>query len=870
MTPVTPGGRAKDGLLAVAAAAVSLALYVATLQPDFGGPEDTPKFQFIGYVLGIPHPPGYPLYVLLSHAFVALPIGTIAYRANLFSAVMAAFACALVFVIARQLGARRWTSLCAALGLATGAAFWRSAVFAEVYSLAAVMAALTIALLLAWGVRGGARRLLAAGSAFALGLGNHLTIIGMAPALAAYVIARDRRALTFRVMVALALVLALGVAQYGLIVIRTRQEAPYLEVRASRVVDLIAVVTAERFEGQRFAFGPVVLLTDHLPALVTVISKELGIVGSILFLVGLIGAVRDADRLLVSGAAVGMFAMVLNLSGDLKGFITPLMVLLWPFTAVGVDVIADRIRPMRGGRLATGVVVAAAIILPVINVVSNYKEADRSEQVEDARFLRAMFRQLPDAAAFVPQDYWSDMALHYFRFTGEAGPLLGVSRVGFDAGEVRKAVRGGHRVFALASAATFLGAEGLRFRRSPISGPLLEDWLTLLPRGSLVAGATAYAPGPPDLSSIGHPQARPAGRPHSFEAFAVSVDRPGAAWTKGDGATSLTVDATSMHRAVPAIAGALVASAGAGEARVELAGRTIARVGTGLVLAAFAPDGALIRALEFPLEEPRQVPFAGAVYEVAGESACAELTTGRWTDLHAVMAGGSWIATTPAIGSLVIESLFPGARDVRARSSLLLGDGSITTTFIQDPDGDILRTELNRSGERRPVFRLALDRPLSNVLARVRPGGSRSSLTVCSDHPVHPLFEKEGMAATLRADFESEPYFGAGWGDAQRTDAGPLRQGEAGATLLLPLEPGRAYLASLDLAATEARTLNVTFNGVQVGACDLRAGRPCELALPGTAASAGINTLTLMPPGSEPTPGHTVFTFRGGRFAMVR
>jgi hypothetical protein len=866
---VTHGARARDGLLAGAAAATSLALYLATLQPDFGGPEDTPKFQFIGYVLGIPHPPGYPLYVLLSHAFVALPIGTIAYRANLFSAVMAAFACALVFAIGRQIGARRWPSFCAALGLATGAAFWRSAVFAEVYSLAAVMAALTVALLLAWGACGGAARLLAAGGAFALGLGNHLTIVGMAPALAAYVIARDRRSLTFRVVLGLTLVLALGVAQYGLIVIRTRQQAPYLEVRASRVVDLVGVVTAERFAGQRFAFGPVVLLTDHLPALMTLIAKELGIVGSILFLVGLIATFRCADRLLVFGAAVGMLAMVLNISGDLKGFITPLMVLLWPFTALGLDVIADRIRPMRGGRLTAGVVVAAGVILPVSNVVSNYKEADQSGQVEDARFLRAMFRQLPDAARFVAQDYWSDMALHYFRFTGEAGPVRGLSRVGFDAGEVREAVRGGHRVFALASAATFLGAEGLRFRRSPVTGPSIEEWLTLLPRGSIVAGATAYVPGPPDFSSVGHPQPRPAGRPHSFEAFAVSVRRAGAAWTKGDVATLLTVDAASMHRDVPAFAGTLVARAGEGDARIDLAGHTIARVGTGLVLAAFAPDGALIRALEFPLEHPREVPFAGAVYELTGESACAELTTERWTDIGAVMAGASWIATTSEIGSLVVESVFPGARAVRARSSLLLGDGSIRTAFIRDLDGDILRTQLTRSGERRPVFRLALDRPLSSMLARVRPGGSRSSLTVCSHHPVHPLFEKGQMAATLRADFESEPYFGAGWGDAERTGTGPLRQGEAGATLLLPLEQGRAYLASLDLAAAETR-LDVTLNGVQVGTCDLHTRRPCELALPAAAVVAGINTLAFMPPGSEPTPGHTVFVFRGARIAMVR
>src|SRR5215210_8249901 len=108
-----------DRVVALAVGATTLALYVATLQPDFGGPEDTPKFQFLGYVLGTPHPPGYPLYVMLSHVFVTVVrIGTIAYRANLFSAVMAALACALSFLLARQMGATRWPAACAALALA--------------------------------------------------------------------------------------------------------------------------------------------------------------------------------------------------------------------------------------------------------------------------------------------------------------------------------------------------------------------------------------------------------------------------------------------------------------------------------------------------------------------------------------------------------------------------------------------------------------------------------------------------------------------------------------------------------------------------------------------------------------------------------
>jgi hypothetical protein len=501
---VTVSSRVRDVAVAGAAATASLLLYTATLQPDFGGPEDTPKFQFVGYVLGTPHPPGYPLYILLSHLFVMLPAGTIAWRANLFSAVMASIACSLTYAIGRQAGARRWSALCAAAGLATGAAFWRSAVFAEVYGLAAVMAALVVALLLDWGHRGGTRRLVAAFGAFAFALGNHLTIVGVVPAFAGYVLTRGRRIWSVRMLAASAFLLLLGLGQYGLIVVRTRQEAPYLETRAAAVRDLPGVIAAERFAGQRFAFGPAELLTNHLPATAAVIVGEFGLVGTVLFLIGAVTGIRRADLALVLGAAAGMFAMILNISGDLKGFVTPLMVLLWPAVALGIDQAADAARRVSTRPAAGIAVLAAAAIVPAANLVANYAEADQSRHAEEAAFLRAAFERMPDGAGFVPEDYWSDMAWHYYRFTGEAGRHIRVSRVGFDGEAVRKAASEGRRVFAFARATTFLAAEGVRFRRVAVDGPPLDQWLSSLPRGSIVLGATAYLPAPPDLAGIGH------------------------------------------------------------------------------------------------------------------------------------------------------------------------------------------------------------------------------------------------------------------------------------------------------------------------------------------------------------------------------
>src|SRR5262245_8209728 len=112
---------------AVGIGIVTLTFYVLTLRPDFGGPEASPKFQFVGYVLGTAHSPGYPLYTLLTYFSSHLPIGNIAYRANLFSAVAGALACAISFVLARQLNVSRGPAVAAALALATTGAFWHNA-----------------------------------------------------------------------------------------------------------------------------------------------------------------------------------------------------------------------------------------------------------------------------------------------------------------------------------------------------------------------------------------------------------------------------------------------------------------------------------------------------------------------------------------------------------------------------------------------------------------------------------------------------------------------------------------------------------------------------------------------------------------------
>ena len=76
---------------------VPLIFYILTLSStvNFG---DTGELITAAATLGIPHPPGSPIWVMLAHLFTYLPIGSIAYRVNLSSAFFVA-ASSLVFYI---------------------------------------------------------------------------------------------------------------------------------------------------------------------------------------------------------------------------------------------------------------------------------------------------------------------------------------------------------------------------------------------------------------------------------------------------------------------------------------------------------------------------------------------------------------------------------------------------------------------------------------------------------------------------------------------------------------------------------------------------------------------------------------------------
>jgi len=111
-----------------------MALYAATsCRTVHGG--DSAEFSLVFATMGVAHPPGYPLFTLVSALVVRLLFFVDpAWASNLLSGLWAACAVGLAFAWLRRLGLAASACAFAAIALAVSRTFWSQAVVAEVYT----------------------------------------------------------------------------------------------------------------------------------------------------------------------------------------------------------------------------------------------------------------------------------------------------------------------------------------------------------------------------------------------------------------------------------------------------------------------------------------------------------------------------------------------------------------------------------------------------------------------------------------------------------------------------------------------------------------------------------------------------------------
>ena len=386
------------------------------------------------HVLGIPHPSGYPLYVLLGKLWTLLvPLGSIAYRMSLFSAFFAAAACAGLFALARALGLGRAPALLSALLLGLAPSFWGEANVQRVYALNAAFVLAASAGAARWHATRRDRDLLFAFFVCGLGAANHTILVFVAAALGAFAVAVEPSLRTRPLLVAKAgAAFASGLLPYAYLLLRSHSDPPLDWGNPETLGALLRVFTRRDFWERSWAEGPldvVVVALDDLGG----IARELTPAGAMLAAAGVVPAWRR-DRfalfpLLVAGANFAALALHGSRS-DLflwHRYYIPTYVMAALFAGFGAQWLLGQ---------APRLLRLAPLAIPALLLASGWREFDRSRYAIAEDFSRRLLASLAPGAKLAASDDNVLFVLIYLQFVEGVRPDVHLILEGVGGAEI--------------------------------------------------------------------------------------------------------------------------------------------------------------------------------------------------------------------------------------------------------------------------------------------------------------------------------------------------------------------------------------------------------------------------------------------------
>ncbi len=226
--------------------------------------------EFIGcsHILGVAHPPGTPLYVLIGRIFdIFLPFKEVAKRINFFSVLSSALAGGFLYLIILKIFQRfesnkdkelpvscHLIAIFSSIGAGFCFSVWDSAVEAEVYAASLLITAIGLWLILHWDRNGDKEGknnlLLLLVYLLALSFGVHLLPLLLIPGILVFVLLINWKVLKNPKLISFALLLiVVGVSTYLYLLIRAHANPAINESAPTTWVKLWDVITRKQYGG---------------------------------------------------------------------------------------------------------------------------------------------------------------------------------------------------------------------------------------------------------------------------------------------------------------------------------------------------------------------------------------------------------------------------------------------------------------------------------------------------------------------------------------------------------------------------------------------------------------------------------------------
>ena len=399
---------------------------------------------------GIPHPTGYPTYLLLAQIFQAMPLGSLAFRTNLMSAVATSLAAGLVYLLVTRFLSPANPKKYWPAGLVGGYAFglapliWSQGVITEVYALHAFFIVLIIYLAtfpLSPSESRYKRLNSLLGLVCGLGMGNHLTCGLLVPAalltrsiIEKPVIENTPRTvwsrfrgwrLDWSALLRQFIGLGAGLSIYLLLPVRAL---------SGSAINWGNPLTLERFwwlvSGQLYqdhylnmTIGEVLI---RFQAAATLLLKQFGYVGMVLGFIGLVYSFTRSRLyvLTVWTAVVSVIFASLYGAGDSYVYLIPAFASFAIWISLGLTSLIKPLARIRQ-RLAW-ILYPLFLVYLFVMAVNNFPMVDASHDLRAEDFGNSVLRDAPeDAILFVEGDR-AVFAMWYFHFALHKRPDLAV------------------------------------------------------------------------------------------------------------------------------------------------------------------------------------------------------------------------------------------------------------------------------------------------------------------------------------------------------------------------------------------------------------------------------------------------------------
>ncbi len=339
---------------------ITLTVYIAILPPTIL-PGDSGELIAASRTMSIAHPPGYPLYIMLGKIFSsAVNFGSIAYRYNLLSAIIASLTVTLFYFLTTSLGVDKLVGFGISMVLCATDLFWLQAISAEVYPLTAFFTVLLLFVgILAKRLGRGSFLLLA--YLGGLAISHHLTLVYVVISAAVLIVIRARVVPSWRTVIIGALLFLMGLSIWLYIPIRADLNPPLTWGETDEFKGFVSHILGNRYKCRLKTFEVLERVIDFA-RFARVAVRSAGLPFTLLAVLGIIGYAKRVRSIAAYLCLIFLFAFhfAIYKIPDIEVHIFPFLIGVAILAALGAGTL---VKWLSRFRKQAGIAVPVAVLL---------------------------------------------------------------------------------------------------------------------------------------------------------------------------------------------------------------------------------------------------------------------------------------------------------------------------------------------------------------------------------------------------------------------------------------------------------------------------------------------------------------------------